>query len=390
MQKYFDSRRATAIRNSAILKPLALSVLVPMATFAVADIQFFGPAQTGMAGAGLALPIFANTEHADPAMFSYIQKFQFLTPTIQAYLRNLTLSDLRDNFGNISGGGVNSSNLSSFAHTFGDNTKQLGLGGDIGVGFGGFVIGASGGALVETVPSKQLQADVKSGIPLQNYNINSDALDAYGYGFYSIDAAYGAVIPYSKNPVDPRVSAGVRLRVIKPYYTHQFVTGAQIVTGSTNATLSPEMMGSNTLSNNAFGVDFGLHAAFGQDKNFYTAMQVRNLNSPGGGFNATLPFDQTKGVIGETSVNPFVTQYDIGLGATLEKKADMALDVIDVGNRAGLQDLRVGVDYRISSAFSLQGGYSSRNGWAAGIGFFGISVAVSNQFPLTIAAAFKF
>ena len=95
--------------------------------------------------------------------------------------------------------------------------------------------GASGGAIVRTHPNASLQADVKSGAAIQNYNIG-DALDGYGYGYYSIDFAYGHEIPYSKNPTDPRLSAGLRLRAMRSYFSHQFVNGTQIINGETTVT----------------------------------------------------------------------------------------------------------------------------------------------------------
>ena len=108
------------------------------------------------------------------------------------------------------------------------------------------------------------------------------------------------------------------------------------------------------------------------------------------GVAATLPQDQTAGVIGEMSVNPFRTMYDLGAGATPIKGLNLAVDGIDLGNRGNSQELRVGADYEFAKFFSVQGGYSSRNGWAAGAGIFGFTVAVSKQIPISLSYAFKF
>lgn len=377
-------------RLSNASKCLAVALALPIAGSVRADVQFLGSASTGMAGAGLALPMFWNTESANPALFSYSPKgFFFQVPNIQLFTRNISVSDLQSNFGNVSNGGLNSSNLSTFAQTFGDNDKQFGVAADIGFGFSGFVLGASGGALVRTHPNASLQADVKAGKAIQNYNLN-DALDGYGYGYYSLDFAYGHEIPYSKNPDDPRLAAGLRVRAMRSYYSHQYVNGAAIIGGSTTSTLAPEMTGNNTISANGVGADAGLHAAFGPSKNYYVAVQVRNLVQPKIGVNGTLPQDQTLGVIGETSVNPFVTQYDLGLGATPIKGLNLALDGIDLGNYGHSQEMRLGADYEFAKIFSVQGGYSSRNGWAAGAGIFGFTVAVSKQIPISLSYAFRF
>ncbi|HLK17248.1 MAG TPA: hypothetical protein VKT78_20760 [Fimbriimonadaceae bacterium] len=377
-------------RTSIAVTCLAAAFVLPLAATAKADVQFLGSASTGMAGAGLALPLFWNTESANPALFSYSPKsFFFQVPDIQIFTRNISYSDLQSNFGNISGGGLNSSNLATFAQTFGDNDKQFGIGADLGIGVNGFVFGASGAALVRTHPNASLQADVKSGKPIQNYNPN-DSLDGYGYGYYSIDFAYGREIPYTKNAADPRVAAGLRVRAMRSYYSHQFVTGNQIIAGSTSATLSPEMGGNNTLSNNGVAADLGVHMAFGETKNYYAAAQIRNLIQPRIGVAATLPQDQTTGVIGETTVNPFATMLDLGVGATPVKGLNLALDGIDLGNRGNSQEMRAGVDYEFAKFFSVQGGYSSRNGWAAGAGIFGFTVAVSRQIPISLSYAFRF
>lgn len=377
-------------RFSIASKCLAVALALPLANAARADVQFLGSASTGMAGAGLALPMFWNTESANPALFSYSpKKFFFLIPNIQVFTRNISLSDLQSNLGTVSNGGLNASNLATFAHTFGDNDKQFGIAADLGIGYSGFVLGASGGALVRTHPNASLQADVKSGTAIQNYN-TADALDGYGYGYYSIDFAYGHEIPYSKNPDDPRLSAGLRIRAMRSYYSHQFVNGNAIISGASTSTLAPEMNGNNTISSNGIGADAGFHAAFGTNKNYYAALQVRNFVQPKIGFNATLPQDQTTGVIGETRVNPFATQYDLGVGATLSKGFNVAVDGVDLGNYGNSEELRVGADYEFAKFFSVQAGYSSRNGWAAGAGIFGFTVAISQQIPISLSYAFRF
>ncbi|MHB8637647.1 MAG: hypothetical protein ACYC96_14360 [Fimbriimonadaceae bacterium] len=378
------------LRASTATKCLALGLAWPSFGVAHADVQFLGSASTGMAGAGLALPMFWNTESANPALFSYSPKaFFFQVPNVQLFTRNISLSDLQSNFGNVSNGGLNSRNLSTFARTFGDNDKQFGVAADIGIGFSGFVFGASGGAIVRTHPNASLQADVKSGTAIQNYNL-ADTLDGYGYGYYSLDFAYGHEIPYSKNPTDPRLSGGLRVRAMRSYYSHQFVTGAAIVSGATTSTLAPEMAGNNTISSNGIGVDAGFHLAFGTNRNYYAAFQVRNLVTPKIGVAATLPQDQTRGVVGETTVNPFATMVDLGVGATPVKGLNIALDGIDLGNRGNSQEMRLGADYEFAKFFSVQAGYSSRNGWAAGAGIFGFTVAISHQIPISLSYAFRF
>ena len=96
--------------------------------------------------------MLAYTEHANPALFSYLPKhFNFDMPNIQIYTQNVSISDLRNNFSNVPNGGVNSStsnNIGTLAQTFGNKTIQFGVGGDVGFSFGGLVVGASGGAVV--------------------------------------------------------------------------------------------------------------------------------------------------------------------------------------------------------------------------------------------------
>ena len=111
--------------------------------------------------------------------------------------------------------------------------------------------------------------------------------------------------------------------------------------------------------------------------------KIRNYASspPRQHFAATLPFDQAVvHTLGETTINPFATMYDAGVGATLmNKKLNVALDFADMGNRGNSQEARLGADYDIAKGFAVQCGYSSLNGWAAGVSVFGFNLAVSNR-----------
>ena len=81
---------------------------------------------------------------------------------------------------------------------------------------------------------------------------------------------------------------------------------------------------------------------------------------------------------------------NLGVGAILAKGLNAAVDGIDLGNRGNSQELRVGADYEFSEIFSVQAGYSSRTGWAAGAGIFGFTVAVGQQIPISLSYAFRF
>jgi hypothetical protein len=394
-------------RSSLAIKCLAVALALPIANAANADVQFLGSLSTGMAGAGLALPMLAYTEHANPALFSYLPKhFNFDAPDIQLYTRGVSINDLQSDFSNVQNGGVSQSTITKLAQTLGNRTVQLGIGADVGFGFGGFVLGASGGALVQGVPNKALIADSNAGVfnnvtsgTVPNVN-TADAYDAYGYGYYSIDAAYGAEIPYSKVQTDPRIAAGLRVRFISSYYTHQLANSQlisnEVAAGTINTNAFENFTGSsagevNVLNNRGVGADLGLQTAFGPNKNFYGALQVRNILQPSIAFRGTLPADQTLGLVGETTVNPFVTMYDLGAGATLShNKLNVGVDLADIGNRGNSQELRLGANYDITKIISVQGGYSSLNGFAAGISIYGINLAVSNRIPFTLSTVFRF
>src|SRR5665213_84099 len=99
-------------RFSTATKILAIAVTLAGTGAAFADVQFLGSVSTGMAGAGLALPMLAYTEHANPALFSYLPKhFNCDTPNIEVYTRGVSISDIQSDFGNVQNGVVSQSNI---------------------------------------------------------------------------------------------------------------------------------------------------------------------------------------------------------------------------------------------------------------------------------------
>ena len=79
---------------------------------------------------------------------------------------------------------------------------------------------------------------------------------------------YGAEIPYSKKEADPRISAGLRLRIIRAYYTHQQANTGTIVNAVLGNAINANTVdvglaspAGHVLSNNGVGADFGLQTA---------------------------------------------------------------------------------------------------------------------------------
>ncbi len=405
-------------RSSFAIKCLAVALALPIASIAAADVQFLGSVSTGMAGAGLALPMLAYTEHANPALFGYLPRhFTFMEPNIQVYTRGVSISDIQNNISNPSNGGGSNSSAAKLAQQFGNKVIQLGVGADIGFGFSGFVVGASGGVIVQGNPNAALIADTNSGalstaITSQNpggLNPN-DQYDAYGFGYYSLDFAYGMKIPYSKKDSDPTIAAGLRVRVVKSYYTHQVLGASQIVNNAgagqinnpdlnafenDNLTNSLTDVSVNTAS--GVGADLGFQTAFGPTKNYYGAFQIRNLVQPNVGFNATNPGQagnsglSSAASLNFSQVNPFVTMFDLGAGATLAStKLNLALDFVDIGNKGNSQEVRFGADYDIVKGISVQAGVSSLNGLSLGVSLLGFNFAFSNRIPFSLSTAFRF
>lgn len=375
------------VRRTWLGLALAATTLAP--TLAHANWQFLGTRRIGMAGAGLALPINANDESANPALYAYLgTDFKLLMPSFGFFTQNISLNDFSKGLGSITSGGVSTSKLANFAQTFGDNDKQLGLNASLGVSFDGFVISGAGAANVKTVPNASLQSDVQNKVPIAGFN-PGDTLDGYGYGYYSYGAAYGRFLnPKPTVNTQPRIALGLRLKEMKGYFDHSYVTGGQIISGSTSATQAPEMNGANVISKSGIGADFGFEAQFGQD--LFGAVQIRNIIKPPIGFAATLPQSQTTGRIGETTVNPFATMVDLGMGTLLSKNIYGAVDLVDATNAGNSQELRAGATFNFAKNFAVQGGYSSRYGFAVGFTVYGFSIAYSQVVPLSVSTAFRF
>lgn len=335
-----------------------------------------------MGRAGLAVPYdWIHSGKLNPAVYGLVSgNLRFESPGLAARLQGVSLSDVFDFSGSIGSGGFDPNDLSLIARRLGDENSQFGLGLRWGLFAGGLAVDAAGDGLASTVPNTDLQNWVAGGA--QGNPPGAAQLDAYGLGGYQFSAAYGRRL---NTPGALDLSVGVRVKLVRSYYSHHFVTGTQISNGQPGSP-APEMGGSSVLSKNGVGIDLGLIASAAKDQGLFYGMTIENLVEPNTSFNGTFP----NGVPGLNQVKPYVRTFNFGIGYMTKENFVLAADWYDATNNAGSSEFRFGAEWLVSKGIFLRAGYESLSGGTFGVGVAGINLAFGGNSIGNLSYAVKF
>lgn len=355
------------------------------------DVQIGGGRSLGMGGVGIALPYNGQYEgRVNPAHFAYTRRaLSFKWPSFGYTLRGIGYSDLRDRLKGIDSGGLDIDTLGDYARTFSDSVKTFSANGEVGLGGSGVDVSVEGQAFVRTLPNAPLKAwNAQTGGNLQQLATNpaySDSrLDGFGYGYYSILLGYGTVLKNPEaNKLPGEFAVGGRLKLVRGFYTHSFVDKNAIVDNS-GGIRAPEMGGDDVLEKSGVGLDIGALFSTGPGKKLRAGLMLENAIRPNATFHGTDPTGALR------DYNPFKQMVHSGFGAELGDRALVGLDFYDMGNRAGLQETRLGAELRVTRGFSLRAGGGTRNGLSAGIDLGGFNIAFAGRLPVRIESAFRF
>jgi len=396
---------------------VAALVAIGGVSVAVADVGL-GSRSAGMGGVGLALPGDpVACGRLNPAAYGLAPtRFRFGAPQLGLREQNLTFREAKDLLDRASSGGVSADTAKKLLQTFAGGDRGLGFIGAGGFGFGGFEVSTDLQAGGLSRPNATLQlwdhyernvlgrdlgdpnqlalalVDLNStNVNVQGQTVNfrdNAAGDVYGYGFYSINLAYGAAIPTGGGHP---VAVGVRGRIVRGYYTHRAATGGQIATAA-EIPLSPEMGGVDVRDKSGFGLDLGVLAQVGPSS--HVGLVVENLLRPRVGMPTISPWGPQgqPGVPG--TVNPFHTTVSVGFGQTVKPQTGTGefvygVDWYDLGNASGGGEARFGAEYRWG-VFAVRAGYGTRLKGSVGFSLLGVDVNFSKEMPATMVAAFRF
>ncbi len=204
--------------------------------------------------------------------------------------------------------------------------------------------------------------------------------DVYGAAAYSLPDITAARRFFTQTG---EVSAGLRLRRLKAYYTHYFA-GYSALTGGNAGLKAPELGGKSYLSKTGASIDLGFFWRFQEAKMSALALVIENFIEP----NIKFPATDTQGFPAE--IKPFKRAINLGAAAELPLGVVVAGDILDFGNNAGRSEIRAGAEKRFTPAFALQAGYGTRNGPAFGVNLFGFNVSVAKKFPVQVSRTLSF
>lgn len=366
------------MRKSLLTSSLAIALV--SAGFAGNDFQIGGPSAFGLGGAGLALlnnPV--QNYRLNPAMLAYgPNSFQFSFPSVGVRLDGISVSDLRDNFGSITSGGISNDKLVSFSKTFGQRTIDVGADAQIGIYTNHLGIQLVGNGTASTVPNAALRAYNPNG---GGAPADGSQLDAYGQAYSSINVGYAIL----KHKQEGAIAYGATAKFIHGYYAHKIVAYAG---GNGSVANGSEMGGADTLDQTGVGVDLGAIYASSKVPGLTYGATILNAIRPNVKFNSQLPSDQGGGIV-SNGADFFQTSFNIGMGYMPSHGLAFAADYIDVGNKTGQSSLAMGLQMNLGAA-ALEAGYNSRTAFSLGLNIAGFNIALQGRRPLVLGSVFRF
>ncbi len=375
-------------RNVARILTLALSLAFGIAQ--ADELQFGGTPGAGMAGAGLALPTYVTRNNIlNPALLGFARHdFVLDWPSLGVHTDGVSLNQLRNQLGSFNNGGLSTTQLQNLAITDGDSSKQFGVALGLGLTADGFALNGISEINITTVPNAALSTWSKNGASTSDPTINGGQLDAYGLAYAEESVGYGDLF---KKGTD-RVAVGATFKVIQAYYAHKIISnftenGSNVSSDVADGTDITQGGGSNDLQKSGAGLDVGAVYNSTKFSSLYGGIVVENAIEPNIKFDRQLPDSAT---VVTNDIDIFKRAVDVGLGWIATKKTHVALDVIDVGNKASRQELRTGVDYSILLGLSARAGYSSYSGFEVGASFRGFAFSYGSKTRLSVGTSYKF
>lgn len=372
------------MRRAAFFTALGLAGLASAQT----DILLSTSRMAGMGGAGLALAREVGLAgRFNPALYAKAGKgAKIWFPEIGYELNGITDKQLRDLLKKADQAGLDATTVAELANKYGDTRKDFGALAALGWTGGGFAINMDGSVNVASLPNASLQAWSQGGA--QGAPPSDAQLDAYGYGFASVNFGYGRTVASRKGLT---FDVGAQVRFIKSYFSHYYTNAVQIAATNGIGLPAQEMGGNNALSGRSTGVDLGFLVTLPDEKTTFGGSWL-NFVEPKAGFTRTLPNqDQTSvAPLLSQDFNPFRKQLNFGLGHVANDKLAFAFDVVDAGNNNGRLSYRGGADFTLSRGFGLRLGYDTRTKGTVGFSAFGLNFAFAKQNPFSLSTALRF
>ena len=358
--------------------------ILGLAAASQADVTFGGARAAGMGGAGLALPVdIGNNYRMNPAFLAFGSKAPTLQwPSLGYKLDGISLGNVRDVVGSIDHGGLDASGILSLARNYADGPKAVGVNGSAGFRLGGFAIGASGEAGINSIPNAALQTWAQSGGSINTLPPTARE-DAYGFGYQQLEMAYGNSVRTTAG----KFTIGANVRQIKAYYAHKFADSNTIINNDQNGVQNGSGIVGNYATQNGTGVDLGMLYNFPGNNELYLGGLIQNIIEPNIKFNYE-PAGGGQAII-PGGFDPFKRTFNVGLGY-VHSKLLMAADLVDIGNHSGGQQLRYGAEYQLGGNTYLRAGYNSQTAFTYGLSISGFNIQVGGKAPLSITSAIRF
>jgi hypothetical protein len=348
------------------------------------DLTFGGARAAGMGGAGLALPFdIGNNYRLNPAFLGFGSKTPTLQwPSVGYKLDGFSIANIRDVVGNINHGALDATGILNLARNYATDQKAVSFGGNAGIRLGGFAVGASGEAGINSIPNAALMTWAQNGGNVNNVDPGS-RLDAYGYGYQQYEIGYGNSVRTKVG----KLTVGANLRRIKSYYAHKFADQATIQNNNSNGIQNGSGLLSDFASKESTGLDVGVLYNLPKVNNLFFGGLVQNAIEPDIKFNYEAPGGANP--IVPNGFAPYKRNFNFGVGYAQDRLM-FAADWVDVGNNAGGQQLRYGAEFALAKNAFLRAGYNSQTAFTYGVSIGGFNIQLGGKSPLTLTSVLRF
>ncbi len=344
-----------------------------------ADFSLGGSVNKGMGGAGLAILRNPSAQcYLNPAAIAYVRGVRLGMGNFDVGVQGTSLNELSDALQFRQGGAVKIEEGARLLRRFADEDTRMALMGDFGLILNGAGVSVGGVLDARFLPNEPLRNWARSNGDPNNIPSNARG-DIIALAAVSLPDVMGGVrLPLQGG----ELAIGVRVRNLRLFYTHYYAD-QEALERNQDAIRAPELNGRDFLEKRATGVDVGLIWKPENTIPYTLALVVENAVEPDVQIDAT---DRNGMPI---QLKPLRRALHAGFAVETGTGTLVALDIIDIGNRTGRGELRVGAEQRLGP-LTLRSGYASRTGWTAGLGIGGFNFAYSQKFPLTVSRTLIF
>ena len=355
--------------------PLIGLLLIGLALPGQADVTMGANARdVAMGGAGLASGDAQGAANNPALLAESDTMFGILWPSVDVGTSGL--AGWSDALSLISKAKIDTAEAFDLMQEFGSSQTALDVTANAGVALPRADLVGSVAVHTEITPNDEFAGWVDSGM---TGDIPEDArADVYAGGLANLPSlGFGFYLPQPKS-IPGTTALGFRVKWTQAYYSHYVYDDAD-----PEGRLADEMGTKESLKTSSPSADMGMMFTPKGNNNVRLALVVNNLIEP-----KAITFATPSERFGSKKQ---LAPRTLSLGtAWVDEDITLAADLVDLTSNSEGRQLRLGVEWRSPTGIALRGGYNTKNGLTAGIGFGSLGLAYSADTPVMLSSSVSF